>query len=306
MRPCERGLGSAARGAPERFADQLERLADGLFVEGMETLAPFLFDRMPTPAELLADGSWVVLTQVHRTQDRARAAHLEAEALAEATAWPADRVVHALDAAVGSHVRLHLTEFAEGTDLGVSGWGSAQGNAAELAARARELDAAGHRVVLSARGHGSLERAREVLEGITVEPVESPLASGFRFAHGELAVITEEDLFGSRAHTRVAPRFTRRRSGSIADELEPGDFAVHRIHGVGRYTGITHRALAGAERDYLVLEYAAGDKLFVPSDQVGMVAKYVGGDAPAAAPHGGKRLGPGDGQGQAGRARHGG
>ena len=67
---------------------------------------------------------------------------------------------------------------------------------------------------------------------------------------------------------------------SVAEELEPGDFAVHRIHGVGRYTGITHRALAGAERDYLILEYAQSDKLFVPSDQVGMVARYLGGDAP--------------------------
>ena len=49
---------------------------------------------------------------------------------------------------------------------------------------------------------------------------------------------------------------------------------------MGRYAGITHRALAGAERDYLILEYAQGDKLFVPSDQVGMVARYLGGDAP--------------------------
>ena len=55
---------------------------------------------------------------------------------------------------------------------------------------------------------------------------------------------------------------------------------MHRIHGVGRYAGITHRELAGAERDYLVLEYASGDRLFVPSDQVGMVARYLGGDTP--------------------------
>src|SRR4029453_12403875 len=104
--------------------------------------------------------------------------------------------------------------------------------------------------------------------------------AGFVFGEGKLAVATEEDLFGARRHTRTAPRFTKRRTEAVADELEPGDFAVHRIHGVGRYAGITHRELAGAERDYLILEYAAGDKLFVPSDQVGMVARYIGGDAP--------------------------
>ena len=87
-------------------------------------------------------------------------------------------------------------------------------------------------------------------------------------------------MFGARRHSRTAPRFTERRSDAVADELEPGDFAVHRIHGVGRYAGIVHREIGGAERDYLVLEYAAGDKLFVPSDAVGMVARYIGGDAP--------------------------
>ena len=93
-------------------------------------------------------------------------------------------------------------------------------------------------------------------------------------------MVTEEDLFGSRRHTRSAPRFASRATGSVADELEAGDFAVHRIHGVGRYGGVVHRALAGAERDYLVLEYAGTDKLYVPTEQVGMVAKYLGGDAP--------------------------
>src|SRR5207249_130460 len=48
----------------------------------------------------------------------------------------------------------------------------------------------------------------------------------------------------------------------------------------GRFLGIQRRAVAGAERDYMVLEYAAGDRLSVPTDQVGMVAKYVGGEEP--------------------------
>ena len=232
----------------DRFRDGLQRIADGLFVEGAETFAPFLFDRMPTVAELLPRGAWVVLTQVRRTQDRSRQAHDEAEALAQAVEWPGPLIVHPLTDALGDHVQLHLSEFTEGLDLGLKDWGSAQGNPPELAARLTDLAARDYRLVVSA--------ARSV------------------------AVATEEDLFGSRRHTRTAPRFTRRRTDAIADELEQGDFAVHRIHGVGRYAGITHRALAGAERDYLVLEYAQGDKLFVPSDQVGMVARYLGGDAP--------------------------
>jgi transcription-repair coupling factor (superfamily II helicase) len=270
----------AARDAPERLADGLVRLADGLFVEGAETLAPFMFDHLLTPAELLPEGAWTVVMQAERTLDRGRQAVGEADALAEAVGWPAERVLHDLDEALGERVQLRLTEFAQGLDLGTESWGSAEGNAPELAERLRDLHGRGYRIVLSARGRGSLERAREVVGDVGVEAVESPLATGFVFGAGKLAVATEEDLFGARRHTRTAPRFMRRRTDAVADELEPGDFAVHRIHGVGRYAGITHRELAGAERDYLILEYAAGDKLFVPSDQVGMVARYIGGDAP--------------------------
>jgi transcription-repair coupling factor (superfamily II helicase) len=274
--------GKRATRFADRYADGLLRIADGLFVEGAETLAPLLFDDLPSPASLLPSGGWVVLTQVSRTRDRARAAMEEAGALAEATAWPGPRAVVDLEEAIEGRVVLHLSEFTEGLDLGLAQWGSAQGNPAELAKRLHELGDRGHRTIVTGRGHGSLERAREVIGSDVrgVELVEAQLANGFVFAPGSLAVATEEDLFGSRRHTRSAPRFTRRRTDAIAQELEPGDFAVHRVHGVGRYGGITHRALAGSERDYLVLEYAEGDRLFVPSDQVGMVARYLGGDAP--------------------------
>ncbi|MGZ4155311.1 MAG: transcription-repair coupling factor, partial [Actinomycetota bacterium] len=273
--------GRRAQLEADRFRDGLQRLADGLFVEGAETLAPFVFDHMPTVAELLPRGAWIVLTQVRRTQDRARQVHEDAEALAQAVSWPGPRVVHELDASLGDHVQVHLSGFTEGLDLGLTDWGSAQGNPIELAQRMTDLSARGYRLVVSSRGHGSLGRVREVVGDLPgLDTIEAPLANGFVFAAGKLAIATEEDLFGSRRHTRAAPRFTRRRTDAIAEELEPGDFAVHRIHGVGRYAGITHRELAGAERDYLILEYAEGDKLFVPSDQVGMVARYLGGDAP--------------------------
>ena len=264
----------------DRFADLLQRIADGLHPEGMETAAPFLFDRLPTPAELLPEGSWVVLTQARRTLDRAAAAYEEAEALADALAWPAARALRELGDAVAGRVQLQLSEFTEGLDLQLRSWGSAQGNPTEVAQRLGDLQARGYRAIVTGRGHGSLERAREIVGATPVESVEASLSNGFVFAPAKLAIATEEDIFGSRRHTRTAPRFTRRRTDSIAEELEPGDFAVHRIHGVGRYAGIVHRALAGAERDYLVLEYAQNDKLYVPSDAVGMVVKYLGGDVP--------------------------
>jgi transcription-repair coupling factor (superfamily II helicase) len=265
---------------PDRFRDGVQRLADGLRFEGADTLAPFLFDRMPLPAELLPAGSWVAVTHAERTLQRAAQTHAEAEALAEAIGWPGPKVISPIEDAIAGHVQLRLSEFTEGLDLGMSGWGSAAGDPAELARRLERASADGTRILLVGRGHGSLQRAAEVVGDLPVERIEAPLTAGFMSTAGRLAVVTEEDLFGSRRHTRAAPRFASRATVSVADELEPGDFAVHRIHGVGRYGGVVHRELAGAERDYLVLEYAGTDKLYVPTEQVGMVAKYLGGDAP--------------------------
>jgi transcription-repair coupling factor (superfamily II helicase) len=279
------GLRTRARAAAaeiddERIADLLGRVADGLAPDGLESAAPFLFDELPGPADALPDGAWVVLTEARRTGSRARAAHDDAEALAEALRWPGPRIVRSLEDALGDRVQVHLSSFTEGDDLELRSWGASASSPSELSEQLRGLHALGYHLVVTAHGHGSLARAREVLGDVEVELAESPLAAGFVFGPGKIAVLTEEDLFGARRFTREAPRFTARRSDGVADELTPGDFAVHRIHGVGRYTGIVHRELAGSERDYLVLEYAKGDKLYVPSDAVGMVARYIGGDVP--------------------------
>jgi transcription-repair coupling factor (superfamily II helicase) len=264
----------------ERIADLLSRIANGAIPDGVESAASFLADELPTIADLLPEESWVVVTEARRTLGRAAQAHEDAEALADAVGWPGPRIVRSPGDALGAHVQLHLSAFTEGDDLQIRSWGAAGGSQTELASQARDLRALGYRVVVAAHGHGSLERAREVLGDLDVEALEAPLAAGFVFGPGKIAILTEEDLFGARRFTRQAPRFATRRSDSVADELTPGDFAVHRIHGVGRYQGIVHRELAGSERDYLVIEYAKRDRLYVPSDAVGMVARYIGGDVP--------------------------
>ena len=248
-------------------------------MEGAESLAPLLFDEMPTPAQLLPEGAWVVVADSHRSFDRARQAHQEAEALAEAIEWPSARALRSLDDALEGRVQLRLTEFAEGLDLGLRTWGTAQGNAAELA---RALPRP-PRASLPRGGHGArtwVARARQGSGGRRRRGGRIALAAGFVFEAAKLAVATEEDLFGSRRHTRTAPRFTRRKTESIADELEPGISPSTASTAWGATWASPTGELAGAERDYLILEYAQGDKLFVPSDQVGMVARYIGGDAP--------------------------
>ncbi|MGC1570228.1 MAG: transcription-repair coupling factor, partial [Trebonia sp.] len=96
----------------------------------------------------------------------------------------------------------------------------------------------------------------------------------------------------------------RRRGGVDPLQLQAGDYVVHEQHGVGRFVELTSRTAAGATREYLVLEYAPGrrghppDRLYVPTDQLDEVTKYVGGEAPTL-----HRLGGADWAKTKGRAR---
>jgi transcription-repair coupling factor (superfamily II helicase) len=97
---------------------------------------------------------------------------------------------------------------------------------------------------------------------------------------------------------------SRRRATVDPLQLSPGDHVVHDQHGVGKYVEMTRREVQGATREYLVIEYAPAkrgqpaDRLFVPTDQLDLVTKYVGGESPSL-----HRLGGADWAKTKGRAR---
>lgn len=267
----------------DRFRDPLERLAQGLLFEGMEAMAPLLFEKMPTIADVLGD-AWALLAPARRTIDRARAVLDEAEAVAEAIEWPGPAPLLPLDDARKGMPHLDLTEFAEGVDLGLAAWGAVAGRPEAVSREIQRLRGEGYRIGLGAEGAGSLQRVAEVLERAGSEALDHSalpgLTEGFVFAEGRVAIVGEDDLYGRRRTAHRAPRIAGQTAAAFAQELTPGDFAVHRVHGVARYIGMVRRAVAGAERDYLLLEYAGGDRLFVPGEQVDVVARYIGGETP--------------------------
>src|SRR5207302_637132 len=109
--------------------------------------------------------------------------------------------------------------------------------------------------------------------------VVAPLERGFILPNAKLAVVAECDVTGRRrAHRRPRPRRTD--AQGFFEDLQPGDYVVHHQHGVARYGGMVKRAIGGAERDYLLLEYKGGDKLYVPSDQIDAIRHYTGGETP--------------------------
>ncbi len=105
------------------------------------------------------------------------------------------------------------------------------------------------------------------------------LHSGFRLNEAQLIVLTDEEIFGITKLHR--PRRVFREGVPISSilDLKQGDYVVHINHGIGIYRGLVTLNTLGVERDFLLLEYAGEDKLYVPTDQIDRVQKYIGGEA---------------------------
>ncbi|MGY1779056.1 transcription-repair coupling factor [Geodermatophilus sp. SYSU D01036] len=181
----------------------------------------------------------------------------------------------------------------------------------------------GWRVVLTFAGPGPAQRAAEQLgaadlgvrlvPGIESAPEESltsitqgNLESGFALPAVGLALVTEHDLTGQRGTTmRDAVKMPARRRNAVdLVQLQPGDLVVHEQHGIGRYVEMVSRTVHGGQRDYLIVEYAPSkrnqppDRLFVPTDSLDQLTRYVGGEQPALS-----KLGGADWQKTKGQAR---
>ncbi len=93
--------------------------------------------------------------------------------------------------------------------------------------------------------------------------------------NNELVLITDAEIFGFVKQRRQSSKMPIRHKW-LLPQLNPGDYVVHVDHGIGRFKGLTKMLTEGIEQEYLVLQYAAGSKLYVPTDQIGRVSRYIG------------------------------
>jgi len=112
--------------------------------------------------------------------------------------------------------------------------------------------------------------------------VQGHFDEGFALPDDRLVVVTDEEIFGERRRS-ARRRVSKRRALSTLSELSPGDYMVHVDHGVGRYHGLRHMVAGGTEGDFIHLEYAGGDRYYLPVDRINLVEKYTGGGGSAPA-----------------------
>ena len=177
-------------------------------------------------------------------------------------------------------------------------------------------------VIFSAAGAGIVERFNNLfieadlptrveksidsqLTRDVIHLITTPIEHGFISDGAKTVLITEKDISGQRSSNKDQARMPSRRKKAIDPiELKPGDYVVHEQHGVGRYIELVQRTVGRSAREYLVIEYASskrgqpGDRLYIPTDSLEQVTKYVGGEAPAV-----HRIGGADWQNAKRRAR---
>ncbi len=320
-------------------ADMLSKMAEGIAVEGMESLAPALIDGMESLLDVLPQGAQVIVTDPERVRKRAHdlvatsAEFLEASwsnavsgnvvpvdlqgILGTASYWLLDDVrEHALttgrpwwsltsfgadaDLAAAEVERLSVQssdveQFRGDTDRAVAalrlwareGWHTlvvtdGRGLAKRVSEVLSDSDVANH---IEAQA-GTLERLPAGLVQVTT----GALGHGFVIPDARLVVVTESDLttgIHAGTSTKDMRRMPVRRRNQVDPlELRVGDFVVHEQHGVGKFVEMAQRTVGGATREYLLLEYGASrrgqpaDRLFVPTDQLDQITRYVGGEAP--------------------------
>ncbi|MFP5351035.1 MAG: transcription-repair coupling factor [Actinomycetota bacterium] len=277
----------------------LAQLSEGVIEAGAERLLPLLSGGLRPLASFLPDGAPVAILEPKRVRDRAD------EVLEQVEEWTAlsgvkERHFAPLDEALAPiEARLLISSFIDPTSesLDADTWTATAGKPEVLIERLNSLVANGYRGVIAASLPDTAERIKANMRtagaGFTITDAapsaDSPpggsivvadLARGFVLPWARLALVAESDLTGRRSGAARKRIQAKRRETSGPLDLAPGDLVVHEVHGIGRYVEMVDRELLGVHREYLVIEYLKGDRLYVPSDQVDLVSKYIGGELP--------------------------
>ena len=301
------------------------KLAEGIYVDGMESLQGLLRADLKSFVELLPPEFQIVLIDAQRIKSRALELFATNNEFLDA-AWSS--AAHGSDAPIsltselagGGYFTLEQLQNKANTWRSIDPYASDfaqdavtvelqnvpeyRNHSEGLISDLQEWLTERYLLIFTAAGPGIVERyatlfsqagipvrlLKSISSGLTRDAVyvlPTPIEHGFISHQYKTALITEKDITGVRSSNKDQARMPSRRKKAIDPlELKVGDYVVHEQHGVGRYVELITRTVGGVSREYLVIEYAAskrgqpGDRLFVPTDTLEQVTKYVGGESP--------------------------
>ena len=330
----EQAIARALRHAADKigFETQVELWRQGLPAAGADAMLPLLYPKLDTLLDYLPESAVLVLDEPARLEEAAKTAEMtfaesvtamlergEGDAAQGKLQLGAEETLSLLNtprtAACYALTRPHHA-FPPKEIVQFLARPAPQymGDTEELLRDVRLWKQTGEAAVLFAGEHAKplfeqlAAAGAEVAfsETLTRPPVRGEvlvtgdaLLTGFAYPELHLTVLGASELFGKRSTVK---KVQKKRNTLSFSELSVGDYVVHEAHGIGRFVGVESLTVDGSTRDYLLLEYRGGDRLYIPTDQMDRVQKYVGGGDEDTVPHLSK-LGGSEWQGRVNRAK---
>ncbi len=330
----EQAIARALRHAADKigFETQVELWRQGLPAAGADAMLPLLYPKLDTLLDYLPESAVLVLDEPARLEEAAKTAEMtfaesvtamlergEGDAAQGKLQLGAEETLSLLNtprtvacyALTRPHHAFPPKEIVQFLARPAPQY---MGDTEELLRDVRLWKQTGEAAVLFAGEHAKplfeqlAAAGAEVAfsETLTRPPVRGEvlvtgdaLLTGFAYPELHLTVLGASELFGKRSTVK---KVQKKRNTLSFSELSVGDYVVHEAHGIGRFVGVESLTVDGSTRDYLLLEYRGGDRLYIPTDQMDRVQKYVGGGDEDTVPHLSK-LGGSEWQGRVNRAK---
>ena len=263
-------------------------------------------DQFRAPLDLVPDNAAVVLAAAEEVEPALR--DVWEDAITSMKDEDARRLYVDVAGPLNARAALSLTAVGDDDEAETFRAARAESPARSIKEAESELEKlvrSGYRTVVAFDNMGEAERARygldrievRILEGGRLSPdpalsfAEARLREGFIAPELKLAVYPFRRLVHRRRRAEETPATGAGSRGRLAfSELRVGDYVVHEDHGVARFAGFETREIGGVTRDYLYLEYKGEDRVYVPTEQLAKLSRYVGaGGEPTLSALGGKR-----------------
>ncbi len=134
----------------------------------------------------------------------------------------------------------------------------------------------GYSVFIFSASDSQRARIENILKDLAVNVISASVSSGFVLPAQKIIAIHENEIFGRKKRIPASVKKSRSQAIDSFVELNPGDYVVHVNYGIGRYLGIDRIKAANTERDYIQIEYADEEKIFIPIEQVNLIQRYIG------------------------------
>ncbi len=286
----------------------LERLDQGIWWDGLVAYAPFFYPSLALVFDYALADSLLIFNEPQRigqvlSQWEEELAGIYASRLDKGMLLTEQLHVYASVGDIMEEAtnvsQLHMSLLAppeqadDGRRIATRDSVSFGGNWTGLVQEIKRHQSEGRRIVLAVGDTDKANRLTEQLREEAITPVlastlEKPpargtvtvlhlrLPAGFELPSVGLVLLSEVEIYGRRP--KRSRLLSRRKRAGAADWLEfrAGDYVVHEVHGIGKYLGVRSLEIEGNKRDYLFIQYAGSDALYVPTDQVRLIEKYVG------------------------------